>query len=149
RPTGSDHAEGSATQARHAARPRQDERPFGVRPFWWINLDRRLSTKARRAISDSENEVHVSAASVWEIGIKVSRGKLTWPERAGSIREYVLGQEFRPLPISLDHAERASRLDFNHWDPFDRMLMAQSLAQDLWLVSNETLFDAAGVRRYW
>jgi PIN domain nuclease of toxin-antitoxin system len=53
------------------------------------------------------------------------------------------------LPISLEHAQRAGQLAITHRDPFDRMLMAQALAEDMWLASNEDFFDTAGVRRYW
>jgi PIN domain nuclease of toxin-antitoxin system len=60
----------------------------------------------------------------------------------------VLGQAFRPLPISLAHAEHAGQLRIDHRDPFDRMLVAQAQADDLWLVSNETIFDGV-VLRYW
>jgi PIN domain nuclease of toxin-antitoxin system len=65
------------------------------------------------------------------------------------VNDYVVGQGFRALPISLAHAERAGRLPIQHRDPFDRMLIAQALAEDLLLVSNEALFDSAGVRRHW
>jgi PIN domain nuclease of toxin-antitoxin system len=61
----------------------------------------------------------------------------------------VLGQKFRPLPISLEHAERAGQLQIANRDPFDRMLIAQAQTEDLWLVSNEKDFDSAGVRRFW
>jgi PIN domain nuclease of toxin-antitoxin system len=54
-----------------------------------------------------------------------------------------------PLPITLDHGQRAGSLPGHHRDPFDRMLIAQAQAQNLVLVSNETLFDAYGVQRLW
>jgi PIN domain nuclease of toxin-antitoxin system len=93
--------------------------------------------------------VYVSAASAWEIATKVRIGKLDWSDAAGSVRAYSLSQGFRELPISLEHAERAGQLAIQHRDPFDRMLIAQAQAEDLSLVSNEALFDDAGVRRYW
>jgi PIN domain nuclease of toxin-antitoxin system len=116
--------------------------------LWWA-IDSGLTSKAKRAIREPESEVYVSAASAWEIAIKVRIGKLDWPATAGSVNQYVVGQGFRPLPISLAHAEAAGGLAISHRDPFDRMLMAQAQAEDLWLVSNETLFDQAGVRRLW
>ena len=61
----------------------------------------------------------------------------------------MLGQGFRALPISLEHAERAGRLQIAHRDPFDRVLIAQAQIEDMWLVSNEDMFDSVGVRRYW
>jgi PIN domain nuclease of toxin-antitoxin system len=65
------------------------------------------------------------------------------------VTHYVMAQGFTALPITLAHAERAGSLLFAHRDPFDRMLIAQSLLEDLLLVSNEELFDAVGARRYW
>jgi PIN domain nuclease of toxin-antitoxin system len=117
--------------------------------LWWATRADGLSTKAKRAIASNSNEIYVSAASAWEITTKVRIGKLDWPTAAGSVNAYVLSQDFRALPISLDHAERAGQLAIAHRDPFDRMLIAQAQAEELWLVSNEAVFDASGVRRYW
>lgn len=117
--------------------------------LWWATANRSLSARARRAIADRRAEIFVSAASAWEIATKVRLGKLVWPPSAGSVHAYVLGQGFRPLPISLEHAERAGGITIESRDPFDRMLIAQAQAGDLWLVSREESFDAAGVRRYW
>jgi PIN domain nuclease of toxin-antitoxin system len=80
---------------------------------------------------------------------KARIGKLEWPAAAGTINAYMLGQNFRALPISLEHAERAGQLRIANRDPFDRMFIAQAQAEDLWLVSNEKAFDSAGVRRLW
>lgn len=117
--------------------------------LWWATLNGSLSAKAKRAIAKADAEVYVSAATAWEIATKARLGKLDWSPETDTITAYVLGQGFRLLPISVDHAERAGGLAFPHRDPFDRMLIAQALIEDLWLVSNERLFDAAGVRRYW
>lgn len=117
--------------------------------LWWATLDPNLSRKAKRAIADDKTNVLVSAASAWEIATKVRLGKLEWPAEAGPMNAYVLDQGFRSLPISLEHAERAGQLPILSRDPFDRMLIAQAQMEDLWLVSNEEGFDAAGVRRYW
>jgi PIN domain nuclease of toxin-antitoxin system len=117
--------------------------------LWWATLDRRLSSKAKKAIARQESEVYVSAASACEIATKSRLGKLDWPVEAGSVRDYVVGQGFRPLPISVEHAERAGQLPIEHRDPFDRMLIAQAQSEDLLLVSNEALFDDCAVRRHW
>lgn len=117
--------------------------------LWWATLNDSLSAKAEKAIGNEDNEVYVSAASAWEIATKVRIGKLEWPATAGSVKEYSLDQGFRALPISLEHAERAGALPIAHRDPFDRMLIAQAQIEDMWLVSNEQLFDPTGVRRHW
>jgi PIN domain nuclease of toxin-antitoxin system len=117
--------------------------------LWWATRNPDLSPRAKVAIADDENDVFVSAASAWEIATKVRLGKLEWPAAAGTVNAYVLGQGFRPLPISLAHAESAGQLRFAHRDPFDRMLIVQSQSESMWLVSNEEAFDAMGARRYW
>jgi PIN domain nuclease of toxin-antitoxin system len=117
--------------------------------LWWATSHASLSSNAKAAIADESSDVYVSAASAWEIAIKVRLGKLEWPERAGSVQSYALGQGFRALAISLEHAQHAGQLRMLHRDPFDRMLIAQAQAEDLLLVSNEALFDATGVRRHW
>jgi PIN domain nuclease of toxin-antitoxin system len=117
--------------------------------LWWATVDPGLSRKAKKAIANDTSEVFVSAASAWEIATKVRLGKLEWPVAAGSVNAYVLGQGFRPLPMSFEHAEHAGQLRIAHRDPFDRMLIAQAQTEDMWLVSNEHAFDSMGVRRYW
>lgn len=117
--------------------------------LWWATSHTSLSSKAKAAIADEGSDVYVSAASAWEIATKVRLGKLEWPEHAGSVQSYALGQGFLGLPISLEHAQHAGQLRMLHRDPFDRMLIAQAQAEDLLLISNETLFDATGVRRHW
>ena len=101
-------------------------------------------------IADESNEVLVSAASAWEIATKHRLGKL--PE-AGPIATDVAGviadQDFAALAITLEDAARAGALPGPHRDPFDRMLIAQSLSRNLVLVSNETLFDRYGIHRLW
>jgi PIN domain nuclease of toxin-antitoxin system len=116
---------------------------------WWATNSKSLSKKAKSAIGNEANDVFVSAASAWEITTKVRIGKIEWPPGPGTVKAYVLDQGFLPLPISFEHAERAGQLAMAHRDPFDRMLIAQAQAEDLWLVSNETVFDETGVRRYW
>jgi PIN domain nuclease of toxin-antitoxin system len=117
--------------------------------LWWATESTRLPPKVVRALRKEQNDVYVSAATPWEITTKVRLGKLTWPPEAGPVTHYVMAQGFTALPITLAHAERAGSLLFAHRDPFDRMLIAQSLLEDLLLVSNEELFDAVGARRYW
>jgi PIN domain nuclease of toxin-antitoxin system len=117
--------------------------------IWWIAQSSSLSPKARSVIANKRSEIYVSAASAWEIATKVRIGKLSWPPQFGSVRDYLMTQGFHALPVTVDHAERAGQLAIDHRDPFDRMLIAQAQAEDLWIVSNEVVFDASGVRRYW
>lgn len=118
--------------------------------LWWLADDASLPKRARSAIADTSNNVIVSAASAWEIAIKFRLGRL--PDASGLLGEFVDQvrlQGFDLLAISADHAIRAGLLPGTHRDPFDRMLAAQAQAEDLTLISNETLFDGYGVRRLW
>jgi len=100
--------------------------------LWWANKDR-LSPAVSQAVADPDNRVWVSAASVWEIGIKQSLGRLTV---RGDL-DAVLEEDFEHLPITFAHARRAAQLPLHHRDPFDRMLIAQAQAQDLTLASRD------------
>ena len=105
---------------------------------------------SRRAIGDQSNDVLISAASAWEIATKYRLGKL--PEAADIALDpagAIADQGFEELPITVDDASRAGALPEFHRDPFDRMLIAQALARNIPLVSNEPLFDRYGVRRLW
>ena len=118
--------------------------------LWAVSGNKRLSRRAHSVLSSFANEVFVSAASTWEIATKYRLGKL--PDAgvlAGRIPAILDQLGFRALPISVEHAERAGALPGEHRDPFDRMLIAQSQAENLPLVSNEKLFDAFGIKRIW
>jgi PIN domain nuclease of toxin-antitoxin system len=117
--------------------------------LWWVTGDERLEPLVRAHIADETNEVFVSAASVWEIAIKARLGKLTAGPFAYGAATEIERQGFAPLSITTEHAERAGSLPTIHADPFDRMLIAQSQAVNLLLVSNERIFDRYGVSRVW
>ncbi len=118
--------------------------------LWWLSGDDRLSEKARAALADDTNGIFVSAASAWEISTKHRIGKL---EGVAAVVADVTGaissQGFSALPIGVQHGQLAGSLPGAHRDPFDRMLIAQALLENLLLVSNESLFDSFGVHRFW
>ena len=118
--------------------------------LWWIADSGRLSARACRAIADEENDISVSAASAWEIATKHRLGRLPSADALTSdIGEYIARQGFDEMSITVADASRAGALPQFHRDPFDRMLIAQALARNLVLVSNESLFDRYRVRRLW
>ena len=119
--------------------------------LWWVFADPKLSRRARAAIEDDiENQVFVSAASAWEITTKYRIGKLA---DAGIVADDVSGtlakEGFNELSVSVRHAQRAGSLIGHHQDPFDRMLIAQAMMEDLVLVSNERFFGDYGISRLW
>lgn len=118
--------------------------------LWWVLDSKELSRKARRALSDVNNDVYVSAATAWEVATKFRIGKLPDADQlAHSFSDTLQRLGFLELPISIEHAERAGLMRIKHKDPFDRMLIAQSQAEGLVLVSNEEVFDTFNVQRLW
>lgn len=100
--------------------------------LWWLRDDRRLGRDARRTIATAD-DAYVSAASIWEIAIKQSRGRLVAPP---ALLDAILA-DFRPLEITFDHALAVRDLEPIHADPFDRMLVAQATVERLTLVTND------------
>ena len=118
--------------------------------LWWLAGDERLSTDARQAISEELDPIFVSAASVWEIATKHRLGKLPAASAiVGDLAVVIESQGFVGLPITIRHGETAGALPGPHRDPFDRLLIAQALLDDLVLVSNEQAFGAYGARLLW
>jgi PIN domain nuclease of toxin-antitoxin system len=118
--------------------------------LWWLENDPQLTSPAAAAIADPEARPLVSIATAWECAIKVQSGKL--PQAAALVanfRRIVDAQGFGLLGIALDHALLAGALPRYHGDPFDRMLIAQTLIEGVLIVSNEEEFDAYGVKRIW
>ena len=117
--------------------------------WWWLD-DRRLSSKARAKIGQSANVVFVSAVSALEIAIKVRLGKL--PEANDLVDQFEEGlaqQGFKPLPVSMTHALKAGLLEGDHRDPFDRLLAAQAMIDDLTIITNDRALTAFGASALW
>ena len=109
-----------------------------------------LSARAQKLIEAPANELLVSVASAWEIATKYRMGKL--PLAQALVEDFVprvTAAGYMLLPISVEHALRAGRLPADHKDPFDRMLAAQAIDEDLPLLSNDAQLDVFGVRREW
>jgi PIN domain nuclease of toxin-antitoxin system len=118
--------------------------------IWAVDEPTKLSATAVATLQDPGNDLVVSAGSVWEIAIKVGLNKLTlsqpyrpWIEKA--IAD--LGASL--LPIALEHADALVRLPMHHRDPFDRLLVAQSMIEKLLVVSADAQLDAYGITRLW
>ena len=116
--------------------------------LWFLESDPRLATEVAAVIEDEANEKIVSVASLWEMAIKYSLGKLKLRRPLDSFLATELGG-FNVRPISIAHAVRVAGLPFHHRDPFDRMLVAQSLVERISIASKEAIFETYGVRRIW
>ena len=108
--------------------------------IWW-DEGQRLSPTARRAIREAQ-EVFVSAASAWEVAIKIALGRLR-PTR--TVEEAAGESGFMELPVTFRHAVRTAALPFHHRDPFDRLLVAQAEVEGLTLVTRDAAFEPYGI----
>ena len=102
--------------------------------IWALENNSTLTERAVNAIVDGNNMVFVSSASVWEISIKQKLGKLEAPD---NLLEEIRMHRFTPLPINADHAQLAGTLPYIHKDPFDRMLIAQTIIEKLVLLTRD------------
>jgi PIN domain nuclease of toxin-antitoxin system len=118
--------------------------------IWAANEPEKLPNTVRAAVEDPDNRIWISAVSAIEVAIKFRIGKLEGAdELAERFEKVIAGFGFEQLPISVAHASLAGLLSFEHRDPFDRILIAQSQIEQYSLVSNEKLFDQFGVIRFW
>jgi PIN domain nuclease of toxin-antitoxin system len=118
--------------------------------LWFISGDAALSVKGRTLIENEENDKFVSIVSLWEIAIKTSIGKLPLAKPFDQlIPEQLELNGFDVLGLKIGHATKLAKLPFHHRDPFDRMLVAQCLAENLPLLSNDSTLDAYSINRLW
>ena len=118
--------------------------------LWWNTASERLPESVRDALNRRDQRVCVSAVSGYEIALKNRIGKL--PNASRFLDEFaqtLVADGFEQLSVTCRHALVAGRLDPVHKDPFDRILIAQALVEDLTILSNEKPFDRYGVRRLW
>ncbi len=117
---------------------------------WWRDSPDKLSSSALNAISDSGDEVCISVVVAWELQIKIALNKfrLNSPlEKA--IEEEQITNNFRILPVQLPHVLRLASLPSIHKDPFDRLLIAQAMVEDLSIVTADERFSDYGVAALW
>jgi PIN domain nuclease of toxin-antitoxin system len=118
--------------------------------LWWVEGDRVLPGKVRAALADQKNECLFSLVSVWELAIKASLGKL---KLAVPVKRFVVenvaANGFRMLNIDIAHAGRVETLASHHGDPFDRLLIAQALEEDIAIVTADPIFRRYGVKCIW
>ncbi len=119
--------------------------------FLWFILDEPpLSSTARSLIADPGNQIDVSPATYWEIAIKIRLDKYKLPEPFQEFMERQIAiNRFNILPIEPRHVAPLTILPFHHKDPFDRLLVAQAMVEQIPLVSNDSVLDAYPIRRLW
>jgi PIN domain nuclease of toxin-antitoxin system len=118
--------------------------------LWFILNDKALSSTARQHIIDPTNMIEISPASYWEIAIKVAIGKYMLKQLYQTfLEDQVTKNSFLILPIEIKHTAVLTTLPMHHRDPFDRLLVAQALVEQIAIISGDPQFDAYGVLRIW
>lgn len=115
--------------------------------LWWLSGDSEsITKKAAKAIGASDAQVAVSAVSIWEIAIKRGLGKLDAPD---DLLDQLERSQVELLPVTARHADLVASLPTHHRDPFDRLLIAQALVEELALVTADKAFKRYGVDVVW
>lgn len=114
--------------------------------LWWRDGSARLPERVREEIGNSGNEVIVSIASLWEISIKRKLGKLRFLEEFETV---IAEEEFSLLSVNYTHLRAVDELPLHHHDPFDRLLIAQSVAEEIAIVTNDGKFALYDVKTLW
>ncbi len=117
--------------------------------IWFLEDNPSLSTKAKSRIEDLENDILVSLMSLWEISIKISVGKLKLAFSFDQFIKSISKGGFSFLYLETTHILFIETLPFHHKDPFDRMLIAQGITENLPIISKDGRFDAYSVERVW
>ncbi len=115
--------------------------------LWWHADSARLGPAAKSLISDSDNSIYLSVASIWEIAIKFSIGKLDLPEPP---KNFVLTRlsedDITPVPITALHAAEVATLPHLHRDPFDRLIIAQAMAMSYPIMTSDSQFNRYAIQ---
>ncbi|MEA5535397.1 type II toxin-antitoxin system VapC family toxin [Crocosphaera sp. XPORK-15E] len=118
--------------------------------LWFIDGSSNLSQTARQLIENEDNQRFVSIASLWEIAIKVSIGKLklgvSLPDL---VKQQVYDNDIELLAISPEHLDILRKLDFHHKDPFDRLIISQSIVEKMTIITKDTAFISYSVQILW
>lgn len=117
--------------------------------IWFITNDRSLPKKTKTIIEDSDNSCVVSVASLWEMGIKYSLGRIELKSDLENIFRIIEKSGFGLLPITPEHILASTKLGLHHKDPFDRIIIAQAITEKLTIISKDKQFKYYPVKVIW
>ena len=115
--------------------------------IWLIEDDPKLPDSSKRLIDNLNNDIFISIASLWEMAIKISIGKLKLLGVLAQAIDELYARNIKILPIDSLHILRVQSLPFHHKDPFDRIIIAQSLTENITLICIDGVFDSYGIKR--
>ena len=117
--------------------------------IWFVENDKQIPVKMKKYLENPENTIIVSIASLWEMTIKMSLGKLFLSCDIKEMTEKIYNNGFEILPILPEHIIKLSTLIYLHRDPFDRIIISQGLTENMPIVSSDKIFDNYGINRKW
>ena len=121
--------------------------------LWFVSDHSSLSATGKEIIEDQQSLVYLSSASIWEMAIKSSLGKLAVPDSLQQfVESHIVRNDFGVLQIMPEHAEQVAKLPFpetGHRDPFDRMIIAQAICHDLTIITRDAAFRDYPIHRLW
>ena len=117
--------------------------------LWFLEGSDQLSNKVKGEIKDIKNSCFISIASLWEIAIKSSLGKLNLKFPFENLTSYLTTNAIEILPVTFDHIKELKNLDFHHRDPFDRLIIAQAIKENLTILSRDSNFFRYPVKIVW
>lgn len=118
--------------------------------IWWLQDNRELSERSRNIMSNAANEIFLSIASLWEISIKLSIGKLKINDYSTAyIEKQLVSNDIQLLPIKLSHTVNLHSMPNHHKDPFDRMIISQALEENLAIITKDNQFENYNIEVIW
>ena len=117
--------------------------------IWFFNADEQLSVNARNLVANPTNNCFLSIASIWEMGIKISLNKLELRGNLAQVAQFMAENSIELLPITFGHVQQLATLPFHHRDPFDRIIIAQALIEQLVLVTKDAVFGQYKAATVW
>ncbi len=118
--------------------------------IWIASENPKLSEKVKRLYLEPKNEIYLSIASIWEIAIKMSLGKISLGENLESfITNHIKGNSIKILDIKVSHILIVEKLPFHHKDPFDRLIISQSIEEEIPVLGKDSIFDFYESKRIW
>ncbi len=117
--------------------------------IWFFNGDEQLSLKAKKLIEDSRNKKFISIASIWEVAIKIGLKKLIFDGKTSEVADLIEQNGFRILPISIAHTITYESMEFVHRDPFDRILVAQAIVENMAIITKDENIQKYSINTNW
>lgn len=117
--------------------------------IWFITDNNKLPVNTKKLIENNDNNCYVSLATYWEVGIKYSLGRLDLNTDLESIFKIIEDTGFEILPITTNHILKNANLEFHHQDPFDRIIIAQAITENLVVISKDSQFDKYEIKLIW